>query len=61
MNARQQFAKHVTQVSDERHVDFDVFVNLGLIDFDVDLLRHRSVGFEVAGDAIVEAHTECEQ
>ena len=39
----------------------DVLVELGRIDVDVDLLRVRRVGLQVAGDAIVEAHAERDQ
>ena len=42
-------------------VDADVLVELGAIDVDVDLLRRRRVGLQVAGDAIVEPHAERDQ
>ena len=49
------------EVADEGDVDADVLVDLGGVDFDVDLLGVGRVAGEVAGDAVVEAHAEGEQ
>ena len=57
----QQVLEHVAQIADDADVDLDVLADLGGIDVDVDLARVRGVGFQVAGDAIVEAHAEREQ
>ena len=58
---RQQLLEHVAQIADERGVHRDVLVDLRRVDLDVNLLRVRRVGLEVAGDAIVEAHAERHQ
>ena len=39
-------------------VDRHVLVELGGVDVDVDLLRVRRVGLQIAGDAVVEPHAE---
>ena len=41
---RQQFLKTCAQIADERDVDLDVLVDLGRIDFDVDLFGVGRVG-----------------
>ena len=46
---------------DERDVHFDVLVDLGGIDIDVNLLCVRRVGLQRAGHAIVKAHAERQQ
>ena len=56
-----ELGENLRQVADERHVDLDVLVDLGGIDLDVDLLRVRRIGLEVAGDTVVEPHAEREQ
>ena len=53
--------QHFAQIADQRHVHFDVLVDLRRIDLDVDLLRVGRVGLQIARDAIVEAHAEGEQ
>ena len=54
-------ATTVADVAGDGRVDLHVLVELGRIDVDVDLLRVRRVGLEVAGDAIVEPHAERDQ
>ena len=48
---RPDFARH-------GGIDRHVLVELGGVDVDVDLLRVQRVGFQVAGDAVVEPHAE---
>ncbi len=61
LHARQQLLEDFAQIADQRHIHLDVLVDLGGIDFDVDLLGILRVGLEIAGDAVVEAHAESEQ
>ncbi len=42
-------------------VHFDVLVDLGAIDFDVNLAGIAGVGLQVAGDAVIEAHADGDQ
>ena len=49
------------EVADEGYVDFDVFVDFGGVDVDVDFFGVGGVVREVAGDAVVEAHAEGEE
>ena len=53
--------QHLAQVADQRDVHVDVLVDLGRVDLDVDLLRVRRVGLQVARDAVVEPHAEGQQ
>ena len=60
-NARQQFFQHFAQIADQGNIDLDVLVDLGGIDFDVNLLGLGGVGSKSAGHAIVEAHAAGDQ
>ena len=60
-HAGQQRFQHRPQVADEADVHLDVLADLRRVDVDVDLLRVRRVGLEVARDAVVEPHAERQQ
>ncbi len=60
-SGQEEFGETSREIADEGHVDFDVLVDLGRVDLDVNLLGVRRVAGEVAGDAVVEAHPEGEQ
>ena len=60
-DTRQQFLEHRAQIADEGNVNLDVLVDLGRIDFDVNLLGLQRVGTGRAGDAIVKAHAAGDQ
>ena len=52
--------QHMRAVADDAEIDFDVLVDRGRIDVDVDLPRLRRKGVEAAGDAIVEARADAD-
>src|SRR5579872_69357 len=58
---RQQLVQHLSQIPDQRHIHFDVLIDLGRIDLDMNLLRVRRVRLQVARDAIVKSHSERQQ
>src|SRR5512147_2757804 len=57
-NAGKQIGEEGAEVADQSNVNRNVVVDLGGIDLDVNLLGVGRVSFEVAGDAVVEAHAE---
>ena len=61
LHARQQLLEHFAQITDQGHIHLDVLVDFSGIDFDVDLLGILRISFEIAGDAIVEAHAQRQQ
>ena len=42
--ARQQLLQHLAQIADQRHIHLDVLVDLGRVDFDVNLFGLGRVG-----------------
>ena len=58
---RRQGVERCAEIGDDRHVDSNVLVDLRGVDLHVDLSGLRGVRLEVAGDPIVEAHSEGEQ
>src|SRR5260370_18646560 len=59
--AGQQLLEDFARVADESGVDFDVFVDFRAVDFDVNLARFLCVRAEIAGNAIVKAHSNSDQ
>src|SRR5260221_588280 len=59
--AGQQLLEDFVRVADESGVDFDVFVDFRAVDFDVNLARFLCVRAEIAGNAIVKAHSNSDQ
>ena len=53
--------EYFAQIADQRDIHFHVLVDLRGIDLDMNLLRIGSVGFQVSGHAVVEAHAESEK
>ena len=52
--------QHMRAVADDAEIDFDVLVDRGWVDIDVDLPRLRREGVEAPGDAIVEARADAD-
>ena len=60
-NQLQQLLQGARQVADQRQVHVHVLVDLGLVDFNVDLAGVRGVVLQIAGHPVVEAHPEGQQ
>src|SRR6266581_3064537 len=56
LEAGQQFFENLARIADERGIHFDVLIDFGAVDFDVNLAGLLRVGAQIAGDAVVEAH-----
>ena len=52
----QNLLQALAEVTDQCQVYFDVLVDFGSVDFEVDFIGIGSVRFSVTGNAIVEAH-----
>ena len=52
--------QHMRAVADDAEIDFDVLVDRGWIDVDVDLPRLRRKGVKASGNAIVEARADAD-
>ena len=55
-DTRQQLLQHLAQIANQRHIDLDVFVDFGGVDFDVNLFGLERVGRGGSSHAIVKAH-----
>src|ERR1700757_3439324 len=54
--AREKLFKYFARVADQSGVHLHVLIDLGAVDFDVNLARVLGIGAQIAGDAIVKAH-----
>src|SRR5271157_4461281 len=60
-DVRQQFQQNLPQIADQGNIDLDVLVDLVGSDIDVNLFCVGRVGFQRAGDTVVEAHAKGQQ
>src|ERR1700730_1768086 len=56
--AGQKLLKDFARIADQSSVHFNVLIYLRAVDLDVNLARFLRVGAQIAGDAIVKAHTD---
>src|SRR5712664_1839605 len=56
-----QTFEHLARIADKSGVDLHVLVDFGAINLNVDLAGALGVRPEVAGDAVVEAHADCNE
>ena len=61
LHAFQQSGKNFAQIAEQRDIDFDVFVDLGGIDLDMNLAGQWRELPGIARDAIIKAHAKSNQ
>src|SRR5713101_5509951 len=60
-DVRKKSLKNFASVADESGVNLNVLVDFGAIDFDMNLAGALGVGAQIAGDAIIETHSDGDQ
>src|SRR5208282_416624 len=60
-DVRDQLFERFASIADEGGVHFDVLVDFGAVDFDMDFASALRVGAKVAGDAVIEAHADSDE
>src|SRR4029077_11188927 len=61
LEAGEQLFEHLAGIADESGIGLHVLVDFRAVDLDVNLASFLGVGAQIAGDAVIKAHTDSDQ